>query len=96
MKNATIQFNGRNAYGLSSRETESGRLAAFPLSIKPLAVTLRSPPFLIIPEVDDRIEVNIKPDDLRLDNVPFWRQGRPKRKQSEETAVASRTSLPEL
>jgi peptide chain release factor 2 len=67
IKNATIQFSGENAYGLLAGETGVHRL----VRISPFDQAARRhtsfASVFVIPEVDDRIEVNIKPDDLRVD-----------------------------
>jgi peptide chain release factor 2 len=67
IKNATIQFNGENAYGLLTGETGVHRL----VRISPFDQAARRhtsfASVFVIPEVDDRIEVNIKPDELKLD-----------------------------
>ena len=67
IKNATIQFSGENAYGLLAGETGVHRL----VRISPFDQAARRHTSLasvfVIPEVDDRIEVNIKPEDLKLD-----------------------------
>ncbi len=67
IKNATIQFSGENAYGLLAGETGVHRL----VRISPFDQAARRhtsfASVFVIPEVDDRIEVNIKPDDLKLD-----------------------------
>lgn len=67
IKNATIQFSGENAYGLLSAETGVHRL----VRISPFDQAARRhtsfASVFVIPEVDDRIEVNIKPEDLKLD-----------------------------
>jgi len=67
IKNATIQFSGENAFGLLSGETGVHRL----VRISPFDQAARRhtsfASVFVIPEVDDRIEVNIKPDDLKLD-----------------------------
>ena len=67
IKNATIQFTGENAYGLLSGETGVHRL----VRISPFDQAARRhtsfASVFVIPEVDDRIEINIKPDDLKLD-----------------------------
>ena len=67
IKNATIQFAGENAYGLLAGETGVHRL----VRISPFDQAARRhtsfASVFVIPEVDDRIEVNIKPDDLKLD-----------------------------
>jgi len=67
IKNATIQFSGENAYGLLSGETGVHRL----VRISPFdQAARRHTSFVsvfVIPEIDDRIEVNIKPEDIRLD-----------------------------
>ncbi|MGB7435416.1 MAG: peptide chain release factor 2 [Candidatus Acidiferrum sp.] len=67
IKNATIQFVGENAYGMLTGETGVHRL----VRISPFDQAARRhtsfASVFVIPEVDDRIEVNIKPDDLKLD-----------------------------
>ena len=67
IKNATIQFAGENAYGLLAEETGVHRL----VRISPFDQAARRhtsfASVFVIPEVDDRIEVNIKPEDLKLD-----------------------------
>jgi peptide chain release factor 2 len=67
IKNATIQFAGENAYGLLAGETGVHRL----VRISPFDQAARRhtsfASVFVIPEVDDRIEVNIKPEDLKLD-----------------------------
>jgi peptide chain release factor 2 len=67
IKNATIQFSGENAYGLLAGETGVHRL----VRISPFDQAARRhtsfASVFVIPEVDDRIEINIKPDDLHVD-----------------------------
>lgn len=67
IKNATVQFSGENAYGLLAGETGVHRL----VRISPFDQAARRhtsfASVFVIPEVDDRIEVNIKPDDIKLD-----------------------------
>ena len=67
IKNATIQFSGENAYGQLAGETGVHRL----VRISPFDQAARRhtsfASVFVIPEVDDRIEVNIKPEDLKLD-----------------------------
>jgi peptide chain release factor 2 len=67
IKNATIQFSGENAYGLLASETGVHRL----VRISPFDQAARRhtsfASVFVIPEVDDRIEINIKPDDLKVD-----------------------------
>ena len=67
IKNATIQFSGENAYGLLTGETGVHRL----VRISPFDQAARRhtsfASVFVIPEVDDRIEINIKPDDLKVD-----------------------------
>jgi len=67
IKNATIQFSGENAYGMLTGETGVHRL----VRISPFDQAARRhtsfASVFVIPEIDDRIEVNIKPDDLKLD-----------------------------
>jgi peptide chain release factor 2 len=67
IKNATIQFTGENAFGLLSGETGVHRL----VRISPFDQAARRhtsfASVFVIPEVDDRIEIDIKPDELKLD-----------------------------
>ena len=67
IKNATVQFTGENAYGMLAGETGVHRL----VRISPFDQAARRhtsfASVFVIPEVDDRIEINIKPDDLKLD-----------------------------
>jgi peptide chain release factor 2 len=67
IKNATVQFSGENAYGLLAGETGVHRL----VRISPFDQAARRhtsfASVFVIPEVDDRIEINIKPDDLKMD-----------------------------
>ena len=67
IKNATVQFGGENAYGLLAGETGVHRL----VRISPFDQAARRhtsfASVFVIPEVDDRIEVNIRPEDLKVD-----------------------------
>jgi peptide chain release factor 2 len=67
IKNATVQFSGENAYGLLAGETGVHRL----VRISPFDQAARRhtsfASVFVIPEVDDRIEINIKSDDLKVD-----------------------------
>ena len=67
IKNATIQFTGENAFGLLAGETGVHRL----VRISPFDQAARRhtsfASVFVIPEVDDRIEVNIRPEDIKLD-----------------------------
>ena len=67
IKSATIQFAGENAYGMLTGETGVHRL----VRISPFDQAARRhtsfASVFVIPEVDDRIEINIKPEDLRVD-----------------------------
>jgi peptide chain release factor 2 len=67
IKNATVQFSGENAFGLLAGETGVHRL----VRISPFDQAARRhtsfASVFVIPEVDDRIEINIKPDELRVD-----------------------------
>jgi peptide chain release factor 2 len=67
IKNATIQFEGENAYGLLTGETGVHRL----VRISPFDQAARRhtsfASVFVIPEIDDRIEINIRPEELRLD-----------------------------
>jgi peptide chain release factor 2 len=67
IKNATIQFSGENAYGLLTGETGVHRL----VRISPFDQAARRhtsfASVFVIPEIDDRIEVTIRPEDIKLD-----------------------------
>jgi peptide chain release factor 2 len=67
VKSVTIRVEGENAYGLLSGESGVHRL----VRISPFDQAARRhtsfASVFVIPEVDDRIEVVIKPDDLRID-----------------------------
>ena len=67
IKNATVQFGGENAFGLLSGETGVHRL----VRISPFDQAARRhtsfASVFVIPEVDDKIEVNIRPEDLKVD-----------------------------
>ena len=67
IKNATVRVEGENAYGLLSTETGVHRL----IRISPFdSAARRHTSFasvFVIPEIDDRIEVVVKPEELRID-----------------------------
>jgi peptide chain release factor 2 len=67
IKNATIQFAGENAYGMLIGEAGVHRL----VRISPFDQAARRhtsfASVFVIPEVDDKIEINIRPEDLRVD-----------------------------
>ncbi len=67
IKNATIQFAGENAYGLLAGETGVHRL----VRISPFDQAARRhtsfASVFVIPEIDDRIEITIRPEELRVD-----------------------------
>jgi peptide chain release factor 2 len=67
IKSATIQFSGENAYGLLTGETGVHRL----VRISPFDQAARRhtsfASVFVIPEIDDKIEINIRPEDLRVD-----------------------------
>jgi peptide chain release factor 2 len=67
LKSATIQFSGENAYGLLAGETGVHRL----VRISPFDQAARRhtsfASVFVIPEIDDRIEINVRPEDLKLD-----------------------------
>ncbi len=67
IKSATVLFEGSNAYGLLAGETGIHRL----VRISPFdQAARRQTSFVsvfVIPEVDDTIEIEIKPDEIRLD-----------------------------
>jgi peptide chain release factor 2 len=67
IKNATVRVEGENAYGLLVTEAGVHRL----IRISPFdSAARRHTSFasvFVTPEIDDRIEVAVKPDDLKLD-----------------------------
>src|SRR5438309_9684410 len=67
IKSATIEFSGENAYGLLAGETGVHRL----VRISPFDQAARRhtsfASVFVIPEIDDKIEIVIKPEDLRID-----------------------------
>ncbi len=67
IKNATVQFSGESAYGLLAGETGVHRL----VRISPFDQAARRhtsfASVFVIPEVDDKIEINIRPEDLKID-----------------------------
>ena len=67
LKSATVLVEGENAYGLLSTESGVHRL----VRISPFDQAARRhtsfASVFVIPEIDDRIEVTVKPEDLRID-----------------------------
>ena len=67
IKSATVQIEGENAYGLLSGESGVHRL----VRISPFDQAARRhtsfASVFVIPEIDDQIEIDVKPDDLRVD-----------------------------
>jgi peptide chain release factor 2 len=67
IKNATVQFAGENAYGLLAGETGVHRL----VRISPFDQAARRhtsfASVFVIPEIEDKIEINIRPEDLKVD-----------------------------
>ena len=67
IKSATVRVEGENAYGLLSTESGVHRL----IRISPFDQAARRhtsfASIFVIPEVDDRIEIDIRPEDLRVD-----------------------------
>ena len=67
VKSATVRVEGENAYGLLSTESGVHRL----IRISPFDQAARRhtsfASIFVIPEVDDRIEIDIRPEDLRVD-----------------------------
>jgi len=67
LKSATVRVEGENAYGLLSTESGIHRL----VRISPFDQAARRhtsfASVFVIPEIDDRIEVVIKPEDVRVD-----------------------------
>ncbi len=67
IKSATVRVEGENAYGLLTTESGVHRL----IRISPFDQAARRhtsfASVFVIPEVDDRIEVNIRPEELKID-----------------------------
>jgi peptide chain release factor 2 len=67
IKTATVQVEGENAYGLLAGESGVHRL----VRISPFDQAARRhtsfASVFVIPEIDDKIEIVIKPEDLRID-----------------------------
>ena len=67
IKSATVQIEGENAYGLLAGESGVHRL----VRISPFDQAARRhtsfASAFVIPEIDDQIEINVKPDELRID-----------------------------
>jgi len=67
IKNATVQFSGESAYGLLAGETGVHRL----VRISPFDQAARRhtsfASVFVIPEIDDKIEINVRPEDLKVD-----------------------------
>ncbi|MGA8234307.1 MAG: peptide chain release factor 2, partial [Candidatus Acidiferrales bacterium] len=67
IKSATVQVEGENAYGLLAGESGVHRL----VRISPFDQAARRhtsfASVFVIPEIDDKIEIVVKPEDLRID-----------------------------
>ena len=67
IKSATVQIEGENAYGMLAGESGVHRL----VRISPFDQAARRhtsfASVFVIPEIDDRIEIVVKPEDLRID-----------------------------
>ena len=67
LKSATVRIEGENAYGLLAGESGVHRL----VRISPFDQAARRhtsfASVFVIPEIDDRIEIVVKPDDIRID-----------------------------
>jgi peptide chain release factor 2 len=67
LKSVTVHVEGENAYGLLSTETGVHRL----IRISPFDQAARRhtsfASVFVIPEIDDRIEIDIRPEDLKID-----------------------------
>jgi len=67
IKSATVQIEGENAYGMLAGESGVHRLVRIsPFDQQARRHTSFASVF-VIPEIDDRIEVVVNPDDLRID-----------------------------
>ena len=67
IKSATVEIEGENVYGLLSGESGVHRL----VRISPFDQAARRhtsfASAFVIPEIDDQIEINVKPDEIRID-----------------------------
>ena len=67
IKSATVEIEGENVYGLLSGESGVHRL----VRISPFDQAARRhtsfASAIVIPEIDDQIEINVKPDEIRID-----------------------------
>src|SRR5437588_12042827 len=92
IKSATIEFAGENAYGLLTGETGVHRL----VRISPFDQAARRhtsfASVFVIPEIDDRIEINIRPEDLRVDT--FWSGGKSGQNVSKVETAVRMTHIP--
>jgi len=67
IKNATVLIEGENAYGLLTSESGVHRLVRIsPFDQQARRHTSFASVF-VTPEVDDKIEIEVKPDDIRID-----------------------------
>ena len=67
IKSATVQIEGENAYGMLAGESGVHRLVRIsPFDQQARRHTSFASVF-VIPEIDDRIEITINPDELRID-----------------------------
>jgi peptide chain release factor 2 len=67
IKSATVEVNGENAYGMLAGESGVHRLVRIsPFDQQARRHTSFASVF-VIPEIDDRIEIVVKPEDLRID-----------------------------
>jgi len=67
IKSATVRIEGENAYGMLAGESGVHRLVRIsPFDQQARRHTSFASVF-VIPEIDDRIEITINPDDLRVD-----------------------------
>ena len=81
IKSATVRVEGENAYGFLSTETGVHRL----IRISPFDQAARRhtsfASVFVIPEIDDRIEIVMKPEDLRIDTFRAGGARRAERQQ---------------
>ena len=67
IKNATVLIEGENAYGLLTSESGVHRLVRIsPFDQQARRHTSFASAF-VTPEIDDRIEIDVKPDEIRID-----------------------------
>ena len=75
IKSATVQIEGENAYGMLAGESGVHRLVRIsPFDQQARRHTSFASVF-VIPEIDDRIEITVNPEDLRVDTYRSGGEG---------------------